>query len=181
MPVILKACGSGEATVRLLTEYGGTELDSIQVMILEPPTPTITPTPTVTPTPTITPTPTVTPTPTITPTPTVTPTPFTGKWQELRTQPDALTGREILGIVLPAEEGTGSGLIARCSYNSGFDHENGVDLFIDWGEALGTGDYTLLKYSTDSVMKISARGLGVQTLVIRLGSRSCLANSASWQ
>ena len=44
VPEVLKACGYGIATVRLLTEFGRT-LDSAQFMILEP-TPTPTPTPT---------------------------------------------------------------------------------------------------------------------------------------
>ncbi len=74
VPVVLKVCGYGVATVRLVTEDRRAELDSIQFIILEP---TLTPTPVPTNTPTPVPTNTPTPIPTNTPTsaPTSTPTP----------------------------------------------------------------------------------------------------------
>ena len=115
----------------------------------------VTPTPALTPTAPLTPTfiPTGTPIqkPTLTPTPTITPTPFFGTWVRSSifgtTDPDPLTGREIQAISLFADDDTqllqivgGVRLIVRCSYNSAVERENGLEVYIDWNEELGT-DY----------------------------------------
>ena len=115
----------------------------------------VTPTPALTPTAPLTPTfiPTVTPIqkPTSTPTPTITLTPFFGTWVRSSifgtTDPDPLTGREIQAISLFADDDTqllqivgGVRLIVRCSYNSAVERENGLEVYIDWNEELGT-DY----------------------------------------
>ena len=61
--------------------------------------------------------------------------------------PDPLTGREIEAISLFADNDTQSlqivgsvRLIVRCSYNSVVERENGLEVYIDWNEELGT-DY----------------------------------------
>ena len=132
-------------------------LGTREVANLVTPTPTITPMVTLTPTsvpantPMATPTPAVTPTPASINTPTITPTPFFGAWVRSSifgaADPDPLTGKETKAISLFADNDTqllqlvgGVRLVVRCSYNSAVERENGLEVYIDWNEKLGT-DY----------------------------------------
>ncbi len=119
VPVEFKACRHGTATIRLVTEDRRTELDLIQITVLEPtptavrtntPTPTPTNTPVPTPTNTQIPTPTNTPVPTPTssprPGPTVTPTP--GAAQSIAD----VVERTRAGVVrIAGTSGSGSGFV----------------------------------------------------------------------
>ena len=85
-----------------------------------------------TPTPAPTPAPTATPTPTKTPKPTLTPLPQTGEWETTKSL-DPLTDKPSITAVLKANDKQRLGLILRC--------KNGeVDLFITWGDYLGSDD-----------------------------------------
>ena len=115
------------------------------------PTSALTPTAPLTPTSIQTRTPIQEPTSTPTPTPRATPIPFFGKWVRSSifgaADPDPLTGRETEAVSLFADNDTqllqlvgGVRLVVPCSYNSAFERENGLKVYIDWDEELGT-DY----------------------------------------
>ena len=103
MPIVLKVCGYGTATVRLVTE-DGTELDRIRITITDSP-PTSTPTPRV---PITVPTPTNTPSPTSSPTPAPMVSPTPGAAQSIAD----VVERTRAGVVrIAGASGSGSGFV----------------------------------------------------------------------